>query len=68
MTKLKEARDHIYKLEFRIADLTVENDKLRQFARKVWKGPHHTAIDATKCSALVDWVCSIIDEASTLES
>ena len=30
MSKLKEARDHIYKLEFRIADLTVENDRLRQ--------------------------------------
>ena len=30
MTKLKEARDHIYKLEVRIADLTVEVDRLRQ--------------------------------------
>ena len=29
MSKLKEARDHIYKLEFRIADLTVEVDRLK---------------------------------------
>ena len=29
MSKLKDARDHIYKLEFRIADLTVEVDRLR---------------------------------------
>ncbi|GAF82865.1 unnamed protein product [marine sediment metagenome] len=47
-------------------DLRIMVAQLEAFARKVHVGPHHTAIDATKCSALVDWVCGIMDEGLAL--
>ena len=33
MTKLRDARDHIYKLEFRIADLTVGLARIASWAK-----------------------------------
>ena len=36
-------------------DCKAENEALRRFVKGVHKGPHHTAIDATKCPDLVEW-------------
>ena len=46
--------------------LEKDTAELKRFVRKVWRGPHHTAIDATKCKGLVDWVCDTMDEAAAL--
>ena len=40
-----------------------ENEKLKRVLKEVYEGPHHSAIDATKCPDLVEWTCRVIDAA-----
>jgi len=51
---------------YELDKIEAENAALRRFISKVWRGPHHTTIDATKCKGLVDWVCDTMDSAAAL--
>ena len=62
MSKLKDARDHIYKLEFRIADLTVEVDRLRIANTDYAKQAVELKAENKELTAIIDRVPQTIYE------
>ena len=46
-----------------VAALKVENERFRRVLKEIYEGPHHSAIDATKCPDLVEWTYRVIDSA-----
>ena len=48
---------------YKCQKLEAENERLKRVLKEIYEGPHHSAIDATKCSDLVEWTYRVIDSA-----